>query len=554
MPGASKKIFNEREARLRAQRQRVYISGIEGHHSLEVGVAYHFRGHFIYSYPAGNPIEPIPFSTRKGITIVGTVQDRAPIYNSHAADLVQERDIAALYRSSVNEWEFQQQQEATQKEDTAKALEEESQQAKHLVDIANETAAHEILPPGAYDRLPGRSTLRTDSSTASPPHLQSVSRPGSHTSLASLAILSHRPTSSSSDASQISTVRAPSMLSVTAHAPQILLSSSSYTPHDRAQFLAYSAPGSRHVSVDNTPYASRPVSPTHGLGVRSSLRPVSSTSQLHRLLAEKGIRRTFSPALEVTEGRASPMAAAVLEEDMAANLLVEYINPEDITTFTQTVSRSASRTSQPPSRSSSRSHSSNPPYSEDAMNTSLYLPGLGHPDIIRSSSRAQTPSPELAREDMSANSLHLPGLGPTDVSQERRGGTPNLSSMPSFGGRMSRDAGPYKSFGTGRPRKASIAMNEVYNAANPPARPGAYMADIERSGQYGRYVAPARAPKCPLHGGICDGVTTTHVHRTQEAREGKGLKDLYPVLHCHDGRVMVDWARIRDEEMAKMGR
>ena len=39
----------------RAKNMRVYVSGIIGQQSLETGVAYHYRGHYIYAFPAGNP-------------------------------------------------------------------------------------------------------------------------------------------------------------------------------------------------------------------------------------------------------------------------------------------------------------------------------------------------------------------------------------------------------------------------------------------------------------------------------------------------------------------
>jgi hypothetical protein len=89
-------------------------------------VAYHYRGHFIYAYPAGNPIEPVPFSTKKGINIVGLMQDRAPIFNSKAPHLVPESEIAALQRACIHEKEFQKEQEDASKEGTQKALAEEA--------------------------------------------------------------------------------------------------------------------------------------------------------------------------------------------------------------------------------------------------------------------------------------------------------------------------------------------------------------------------------------------------------------------------------------------
>jgi hypothetical protein len=59
------------------------------------------------------------------------------------------------------------------------------------------------------------------------------------------------------------------------------------------------------------------------------------------------------------------------------------------------------------------------------------------------------------------------------------------------------------------------------------------------------------APRCPLHGDACDGVTVTETWVTQRAKEGTGFKDLYPVVEGAGGRVMVDWMKLFDEEQAR---
>ena len=131
--------MSERAARIKATGQRVYISGLKGHHTLETGVAYHYRGHFIYAFPASNPIEPVPFSTKKGINIVGVVKDQAPIYNHTDPDLILEQDIAALQKSCVHEWEFQQAQEEFKKQETKKVL--EAEETSEQRNIETETMA-----------------------------------------------------------------------------------------------------------------------------------------------------------------------------------------------------------------------------------------------------------------------------------------------------------------------------------------------------------------------------------------------------------------------------
>jgi hypothetical protein len=85
-----------------------------------------------------------------------------------------------------------------------------------------------------------------------------------------------------------------------------------------------------------------------------------------------------------------------------------------------------------------------------------------------------------------------------------------------------------KPIGTGRPRRASMALNHAYNAANP--------------------LVSARTPKCALHGEECDGVTVTETWKTQRARETTGFKDLYPVVSGAGDRVMVDWMKLLAEE------
>ncbi|USP73972.1 hypothetical protein yc1106_01246 [Curvularia clavata] len=92
--------------------QRVYISGFKHTHNLTVGVAYFYRGHYLYAYPQRNPIEPIAFSTKKkGIRILGITNDQAPKYDPEDTQLGYERSVSALEKSCIHEWEIQQAQE-----------------------------------------------------------------------------------------------------------------------------------------------------------------------------------------------------------------------------------------------------------------------------------------------------------------------------------------------------------------------------------------------------------------------------------------------------------
>ena len=86
-------------ARRKALGTYVYISGLTGVHTLETGLAYYYRGHYIYAYPAGNLIEPVPYSTRKGIMIQGVVDAGVPAYCAGAEGLLSEGEIGALEKS-----------------------------------------------------------------------------------------------------------------------------------------------------------------------------------------------------------------------------------------------------------------------------------------------------------------------------------------------------------------------------------------------------------------------------------------------------------------------
>jgi hypothetical protein len=423
----SKQQQHARIAAAKAQGQRVFVSGIQGQQTLELGVAYHYRGHYIYA-TAGNPIEPVPFSTKKGINIIGTVQHLAPRYDSNAPDLVPEPSIAALNKSCHHARKAQKEREKQDKEEVKQALEAENAAEDEDVTAAvqmptitrpGSRALSELpheAPPLSYstslvpsqvlsrvssrgnshtslpsltildaranpqdsdpyhaiifqhtssqgdhnsyasaedshgllsipDRAPHAATRtlhRSSSdeayfsfpsrpSSALAPNLHRLSsRPGSSSGVADLAAhnahVSHDGTSSATlpglrhssspggsygsspflttlrhdyaaahtygnQAAQPTFGTAPSMPSVSANAPQSFWDEHSYTPHDRALFLAASAPNSRLTSAINTPPASRPVSPT----LTHSLHPIASTSCLSQLATDDTVQRSSSP-------------------------------------------------------------------------------------------------------------------------------------------------------------------------------------------------------------------------------------------------------------------
>ena len=68
-----------------------------------VGIAYWYRGHYIYG-PAFNPIQPITFANKKEIMIAGTTAETAPPYAQFDKDRVSEVTIAALEKAMHAEW------------------------------------------------------------------------------------------------------------------------------------------------------------------------------------------------------------------------------------------------------------------------------------------------------------------------------------------------------------------------------------------------------------------------------------------------------------------
>ncbi|KAL5120671.1 hypothetical protein ACEQ8H_001420 [Pleosporales sp. CAS-2024a] len=381
-----------RSASKRAQTMRVYISGLKGHHSLQMGVAYYFRGHYLYSFPAGNPIEPVPFGTKGGISIVGVVGEAAPKWEEGE---VEEREIGALRKSVERVGEEAREEEERGRREVERVLEEEGERGEGE---RERTSSDRLF--AARDANTGHD----NDSPASAPRLRHVPLASAHGSMPPLSALGRQP----------ATNTAPGLPSLTAYAPRTTWSTYSYTPHDQARFLSDSLPASRLASVANTPYASRPVSPT--------VRPVASTPHLNQLLTSDRVARALTPVAGTTR------------------FFLESPNPD------------TDASTEPPS-----------------------------------------PVPPL------------------------------LIASPPY----SRN----KPIGTGRPRRASEALNKAYNEAKGSA---------------------VRAPKCAIHGEGCDGVTVTETWKSQRAKETTGFRDLYPIKKGAGDRVMVDWEQLLKEEQEKM--
>ncbi len=218
LPPTTRAALNASLAHSKATSTYVYISGLSGHHTLEVGLAYYYRGHYIYAYPAGTLIEPIPYSTRKGIMIQGIVSPSAPEYHRGAEDLVEEGSVEALRASIRSESEALKRLEADRMKETEDVLAGEAGRSSGA-----DASRRPSLPTPAMCSLQGPSSalpLRREG--ALPP----------------------------------------------------------FTPQHGLKWVAASAPGSRLASTTPTPLASRAPSPTSKLRPNHSSLGLSSLSRI----------------------------------------------------------------------------------------------------------------------------------------------------------------------------------------------------------------------------------------------------------------------------------
>ncbi|KAI8937227.1 hypothetical protein NX059_006436 [Plenodomus lindquistii] len=535
-------LANQRRAR-QSRGQRVYISGIRGQQSLETGVAYYYRGHHIYSATAANPIDTIPFSTRRGISVVGIAQHLAPLYVPQAADLVPESTIGALDRARKNAWADQEAQEEALKAETAIALQEEAEKKKR----------------SKKGDIPTIGTVTTAAATN----------------------------------------------------PPALVFDSAFTPHDRAQYLAASAPGSRLVSITNTPHGSRPVSPFHhdssSSNNRCLLRPIASTSRLPQMLASRDtVGQRFSPLSDVAEGRAHHSSrtaehSTVLDTELVANALTEWMGSHNANTRPTSSSAPRPRSSgydaqkssspaarmeeedddehegislQALGRRSAREHTPRTHSTEQTFDSTIRRPSQADlaasssnirpfnpptaPAALRAlgnhtasgpaaafssaaASRAHSPFPAFKPSTGTSSStpLYLPGLGQTTTQH-----VPVAAPSTTTHRRRSSLA---------RPQAASLALNTAYNArrATPTIEEPTGIQGLTLQGTTEQATNTFKR-KCTLHGEDCDGETVTHLHHTEQCRRDRGFAEAYPMITV-GGRTMIDWAKIMSEEKAKMG-
>ncbi|KAJ4382444.1 hypothetical protein N0V86_002779 [Didymella sp. IMI 355093] len=196
----SRKAQSEAFARRKALQTHVYISGLRGVHTLETGLAYYYRGHYMYAYPAGNLVEPTPYSTRKGIMIQGVLDAGAPVYDASAVGLREEKEVRALEAS----------------------VESEMQRKEKVMDACG------LEVDGAQEEMSSNS-MKHFSAAPSPALRLTPPAEDLRTSLTSLSVLRDNGTKA-------------------------------FTPRHGVSCLAASAPGSRLASRSASPSGLRPVS------------------------------------------------------------------------------------------------------------------------------------------------------------------------------------------------------------------------------------------------------------------------------------------------------
>lgn len=87
---------------INAKNMNVYISGIKGLHPIRTGLAYFYRGHYLYDENC-IPIVPV-VPARKEPIVKRILFDETPCYDARDATMKSEIEIAGLYRSMLHEW------------------------------------------------------------------------------------------------------------------------------------------------------------------------------------------------------------------------------------------------------------------------------------------------------------------------------------------------------------------------------------------------------------------------------------------------------------------
>lgn len=579
---------------------------------------------------------PVPFSTKKGINIVGVTKDHAPVYDPEDPLLKDESEVLALDRACIHEQEFQWEMALSnlQGEDDDDDNDDDDDDESEPETVTETEAVMEpvtkVIDTAAIPKVnvqkpsPPTPTPRTPrfNTVLVPPQVASrfPSRSASTISLNKMSAPDTKTSTSAAGIPRVGTVTAPS--ETHEHA--------GFTPNDRGQYLAYSAPGSRIASAQHSRAPSRSASPNSTLKVpgqvprRShtpALRPVASTSRLSWLLDEENTHRPYTAALENTRSRHQqqlnqPNTYSDPQDALHLAITPNWIDPAAISAFVESVSRHPSLSSSflALPHPGSQSHSPLRATADENVHVgTLYLAGTGYPDIQRKREHEHEQQMSIhhnhhhhvpsefpvfhssphAAAPATTGLQHSGALIPrhTDTTTTTTDATVPVSNTS---GILQPEGNNSKTLyiplsNRARPRAASRALNQAYNASktlfsesgtasngmltNTTAAVDSGVhhphddanininaninANInQEEGGKGETETEAEAeeaaPRCPLHQGKCDGESVVEQHVTLRVWGTRHFWNQHlPVVECEGGRVLVDWAGLRDEEVER---
>jgi hypothetical protein len=519
----NKEAENTRIARAKAQGQRVFISSLQGHHSLEKGVAYHYRGHYVYSYPLGMPIDPVPFQTKQGINVKEKPLHSAPPYDPHAPGLVRESSLNALNKTWAQMWSDQKERkEEERKMEVALAIvepdgvddEDEGVKmpsgSKALSELPTMLYSMPLVPTQVSSRMGSRVGSRTDLPSLAVSTQPTIFEPksSSRNELPSMAASLHRSSSRPGSSST----------SFAAHDAHIMYSQSSSTS------LAARDTNAGYTRSSSATIPSLGHSTSHpDLHVSSSSLTALGCEYANLHLQVPQPNTGTAPSMSSLSAYATSSVYGENITDPMARLRLAFYTPHDRARFlsdSAPSSRLGSATATPyTSRPVSPTHQDTRTLRQVASTTRLS-------QLLTEDLTPRASSPLSAVQGNTTCSATNNGriLTHTDFETEEASAVAASSEMSSP---------PYsrnKPIGTGRPRRASIALNQAHNAAKDARRP------------------------CVLHGEECDGVSTSETWKTRNAEQTAGFVEPVPVVQGAGDRVMVDWhSLLKEEQMRQWG-
>lgn len=290
--------------------------------------------------PGRVPFQPITSSTTTGLTFAGVVGADIPPYDDLAVDNVPEWTIGALTQSCEHAELEERKRRDKNEEPTGQDINTNEQLhykrptsnrltplllgsfrtgppystnqslglslGSHLADNFPLQTSQALSRPfqDQYDQVDAIRGLNTHKITSTSPH----QTPSDHGRPAQVEVLQSAPNISGIDL-------------VVAVPP----SSKLRIPHHNPQVSGFSAPGSRFVSVSNTPHDSRSATPINGLQVPSTLRLVASSSRLQQLRIEEGVNAAFNANQMKGKGRNSRQAEHLIGHDIIDTDIVRKI-------------------------------------------------------------------------------------------------------------------------------------------------------------------------------------------------------------------------------------